>query len=93
MSLVKFRNLTSETQKKSSPKAKEDLKLSFRKLAATRDSYANSQSPEVKTRTNGNGNNRKGLYDKACIYLNHVLMAIINNSSRGWSTSAIFCNI
>ena len=81
MRQVKFRNLNSETQKKGSPKAKKDLKLSFRKLAATQDSDANSQNPAVKTRTNGNGNNRKDLYDKACLYLNHVLAAVKNRKS------------
>ena len=50
-------------------------------MAATQDSYANSQSPAVKTRTNGNGNNRKDLYDKACLYLNQVLKAVKNRKS------------
>ena len=81
MSLVKFRNLTSETQNKSSPKSNQDLKLSFRKLAAKRDSHAITDSPAVKTKSNNNGNNRKGLYDKACIYLNHVLDAVKNRKS------------
>jgi HD-GYP domain-containing protein (c-di-GMP phosphodiesterase class II) len=81
MSLVKFRNLTSETQKKSSPKSNQDLKLSFRKLAAKRDSHAITYSPAVKAKSNNNGNNRKGLYDKACIYLNQVLNAVKNRKS------------
>ena len=81
MSLVKFRNLTSETQKKSSPKSNQDLKLSFRELAAKRDSHAIGDIPVVKTKSNNNGNNRKGLYDKACIYLNHVLNAVKNRKS------------
>ena len=81
MSLVKFRNLTSETQKKNSPKKSQDLKLSFRKLAAKGDGHARSDIPVVKTRPNNNGNNRKGLYDKACIYLNQVLNAVKNRKS------------
>ena len=81
MSLVKFRNLTSETQKKSSPKSNQDLKLSFRKLAAKRDSHAIGDIPVVKTKPDNNGNNRKGLYDKACIYLNQVLNAVKNRKS------------
>jgi len=81
MSLVKFRNLTSETQKKSSPKSNQDLKLSFRELAAKRDSHAIGDIPVVKTRPNDNGHNRKGLYDKACIYLYHVLNAVKNRKS------------
>ena len=34
MSLVEFRNMENKAQNKSNPKAKQDLKLSFRKLAA-----------------------------------------------------------
>jgi HD-GYP domain-containing protein (c-di-GMP phosphodiesterase class II) len=81
MSLVKFRNLTSETQKKSSPNGNQDLKLSFRKLAAKRDGHAFTDSPMVKTRSHNNGHNRKGLYDNACIYLNHVFDAVKNRKS------------
>lgn len=81
MSLVKFRNLNSKTQKKGSPKAKQDLKLSFRKLAATQDSHADPRITGTAARTNRNGGNRKGLYDKACIYLNHVLNAVKNRKS------------
>lgn len=81
MSLVKFRNLTSETQKKNSPKSNQDLKLSFRKLAAKRDSHVIIDRPMVKTRSHNNGHNRKGLYDKACIYLNHAFDAVKNRKS------------
>ena len=80
MSLAKFRNLNPETKKKSSPKANQDQKLSFRKLAA-RDSHVVTDRPAVKTRSNKNGNNRKGLYDKACVYLNQVLDAVKNRKS------------
>jgi len=80
MSLVKFRNLNPETKKKSSSKANQDQKLSFRKLAA-RDSHAATDRPAVKTRSNNLGNNRKGLYDKACVYLNQVLDAVKNRKS------------
>jgi HD-GYP domain-containing protein (c-di-GMP phosphodiesterase class II) len=92
MSLVKFRNLTSETQKKSrnlssesqkkvSPEGKQNMKLSFRKLAAKQDRHTITDQPVQSTRSNSNGNNRKGLYDKACIYLNHVLNAVKNRKS------------
>ena len=81
MSLVKFRNLTSETQKKSNPKSTQDLKLSFRKLAAKQDSHAITDSPAIKAKHSNNGGNRKSLYDKACIYLNHVLNAVKNRKS------------
>jgi putative nucleotidyltransferase with HDIG domain len=81
MSLVKFRNLNSETQKKGSPKAQQDLKLSFSKLAATQGSSVVSRRTGVTTRTNSNGGKRKGLYDKACIYLNSVLNAVKNRKS------------
>ena len=50
MSLAKFRNLNPETKKKSSPKANQDQKLSFRKLAA-RDSHVVTDRPAVKTRS------------------------------------------
>ncbi|MBE9544381.1 MAG: HD domain-containing protein, partial [Proteobacteria bacterium] len=80
MSLVKFRNLNPEAPKKNSPRASQDQTLSFRKLAA-RDGYAVTDRPLEKTRSNNNGNNRKGLYDKACIYLNHVLKAVKNRKS------------
>lgn len=80
MSLVKFRNLNPETQKKSSSRANQDQTLSFRKLAA-RDSHAVKDRPLVKAGSNNNGNNRKGLYDKACLYLNHVLNAVKNRQS------------
>jgi HD-GYP domain-containing protein (c-di-GMP phosphodiesterase class II) len=80
MSLVKFRNLNPEKKKKSSPKTKKDLKLSFRDLAA-RDSHAVTGDPGVKTRKNSNGKGRKGLYDKACLYLNHVLNSVKKRKS------------
>jgi len=80
MSLVKFRNLNPETPKKSSPIANQDQTLSFRKLAA-RDSHAATDRPLVKSGSNNNGNNRKGLYDKACLYLNEVLNAVKNRKS------------
>jgi len=80
MSRVKFRNLNPETQKKSSPRANQDRTLSFRKLAA-RDSHAATDHPLVKARSNNNGNNRKGLYDKACAYLDQVLNAVKNRKS------------
>ncbi len=81
MSLVKFRNLISEAQKKSSPGAKQDPKLSFRKLAATQDSRAPTRIADPKIAADSNGNNRRGLYDKACIYLNQVLNAVKNRKS------------
>ena len=81
MKQVKFRNLNSETQKKGSPKAKQDLKLSFRKLAATQDSQGLAQTTDLKTRANNNGNDREGLYEKACLYLDQVLNAAKNRQS------------
>jgi len=84
MSPVKFRNLNSETQKKGSPQAMQDLKLSFTKMAATQatqGSHAASPGSAATTRSGNNGNNRKGLYDKACIYLNSLLNAVKNHKS------------
>jgi HD-GYP domain-containing protein (c-di-GMP phosphodiesterase class II) len=82
MSLVKFHNMTNETRKKGSSKAKQDLKLSFRKLAATRDKRTVTESPAPKTRIETtHNNNRKGLYDNASIYLNQVFSAVKNRKS------------
>ena len=80
MSLTKFRNLNPGAPKKSRSKASRDQTLSFRKLAA-RDSHAATDRPLVKAGSNNNGNNRKGLYDKACLYLNEVLNAVKNRKS------------
>lgn len=83
MSLLEFRNMKNKDQNKSSPKAKQDLKLSFRKLAANRDKQALPGKPAIKAKpkTNNNNNNRKGLYDKSSIYLNQVLSAVKNRKS------------
>jgi len=81
MKQVKFRNLNSETQKKGSPKAKRDLKLSFRKLAAAQDSQGLAQSTDQKNWANSNGDDHEGLYEKACIYLDQVLNAAKNRQS------------
>jgi HD-GYP domain-containing protein (c-di-GMP phosphodiesterase class II) len=85
MSLVEFRNMN-KAQKKSSLKAKQDLKLSFSKLAANRDKQvlpakaAVKASPKTKN-NNNNNNSRKELYDKSSIYLNQVLAAVKNRKS------------
>jgi putative nucleotidyltransferase with HDIG domain len=83
MSLVEFRNMENKAQNKSNPKAKQDLKLSFRKLAATRGKLAASGRPTVtpSPQSTNNNHNRKGLYDKASIYLNQVLSAVKNRKS------------
>ena len=81
MKQVKFRNLNSETPKKSGPKAKQNLKLSFRKLAAAQDSYGFAQSTDLKTRATSKGNDRNDLYEKACLYLDQVLNAAKNRQS------------
>jgi HD-GYP domain-containing protein (c-di-GMP phosphodiesterase class II) len=83
MSLVEFRNMENKAQHKSSPKAKQDTKLSFRKLAAARDKLSAAGRPAVKTSPipENSNNNRKGLYDKAGIYLNQVLSAVKNRKS------------
>lgn len=81
MKQVKFRNLNSETQKKGSPKAKQDLKLSFRKLAAAQDSQGLAQTTDLKTSAKNNSNDREGLYEKACLYLDQVLKAAKNRQS------------
>jgi HD-GYP domain-containing protein (c-di-GMP phosphodiesterase class II) len=84
MGLVEYSNMKNEVQNNSSPQAKQDLKLSFRKLsfrepAAKRDEQALSgkQARNAKPKTNIN-NNRKGLYEKSSEYLNQVLSAAKN---------------
>ena len=89
MSLVEFRNMNKKAQKRSSPKTKQDLNLSFRKLAANREKQTLpvSSKPAMKTeakpkaKNNNNNNNRRGLYDKSSIYLNQVLNAVKNRKS------------
>lgn len=86
MSLVEFRYMENEIQNKSSPKDKQELKLSFRKLAANRDKQVLSGQPTLKagtkTKNSNNGNhNRKELYDKSSTYLNQVLSAVKNRKS------------
>ena len=89
MSQVEFRNMKNKAQKKSSPKPKQELKLSFRKLAANRDMQSLSVpgKPAVKTesksnsKANYNGNNRERLYEESSLYLNQVLSAVKNRKS------------
>ena len=80
MSLIEFRNMENKAQNKSKPKAKQDLKLSFRKLAAARGKLGAAGRPTVtpSPQSTSNNHNRKGLYDKASIYLNQVLSAVKN---------------
>ena len=80
MSTENYQNLNSETQKKISPKTKQDLKFYFSKLPA-RNSHTTTRSPAVKTRINNTDNSRTELYEKACMYLNQVLRAVKNRQS------------
>jgi HD-GYP domain-containing protein (c-di-GMP phosphodiesterase class II) len=50
-------------------------------LAAKQGNRAVTGSPAVKATQRYSGGNRKALYDKACIYLNHVLNAVKNRKS------------
>ncbi|MDX2439202.1 MAG: HD domain-containing protein [Desulfobacterales bacterium] len=81
MSPTNFQNLTFRTLKKSSPKTKQDQKFSFTELAAIQDRHALARSTDEKSKTSSNSNNRKDLYDEACIYLNQVLNAVKNRQS------------
>jgi len=87
MSLVEFHNMKNKAQKKNSPNSKQELKLSFRKLAANRDmqSLPVPGKPAVKTESNSkakyNGNNRERLYEESSLYLNQVLSAVKNHKS------------
>jgi putative nucleotidyltransferase with HDIG domain len=79
MSLVTISNTRNKAREKSSPKAKQDLKLSFTKLATSRDHQALPGIPAIISRPktdDANINNRKELYDKSSIYLNQVLSAV-----------------
>jgi HD-GYP domain-containing protein (c-di-GMP phosphodiesterase class II) len=84
MSLADFRNMKNKAQKKSSPKPKQNLKLSFRKLAANRDMQSlpvpgkQAAKTDSKSKANDNGNNRKGLYEESSLYLNQALSAVKN---------------
>ncbi|UCD80351.1 MAG: HD domain-containing protein [Desulfobacterales bacterium] len=74
--------MENKAQKLNSPKAKQDLKLSFRKLAAAQDKLSPAGRPAVKTSHSPNNNhNRKDLYDKASIYLNQLLSAVKSRKS------------
>jgi len=83
MSLVEFRNMNNNSGKKSSSKAKQDMKLSFRELAAKQDKHALPGQPALKTRpmNNRDAGSRKGLYEKSSIYLNQVLSAVKTRKS------------
>jgi len=82
MSLVEFRNLKNRAQKNGSSKAKQDLKLSFSKLAANRDQQALHGEPAIKTGSKSiNNNTRKELYEKSSIYLNQVFSTVKNRKS------------
>jgi len=78
MSLVEFRNMKNIARKNGGAKAKQDLKLSFSKLASNQDRRAPHREPAIKSRSQAINNNRKGLYDKASIYLNQVLTTVKN---------------
>jgi HD-GYP domain-containing protein (c-di-GMP phosphodiesterase class II) len=82
MSLAKLNTMINEPRIKDSSKAKQDLKLSFRKLAARRDKRTVTGSPLPGTGLASTSNtNRKGLYDKASTYLNQVFGAVKNRKS------------
>jgi len=83
MSLVEFRNMKNIARKNGGSQAKQDLKLSFSKLAANQDQRAPHRERAIKTGSQpiNNNHNRKGLYDKASIYLNQVLTTVKNRKS------------
>ena len=83
MSQVEIRSMKDDAQNKSNPKAKQDLKLSFRKLAAGQGKLAAAHHPKANSlpQPAGNNHNRKSLYDKASVYLNQVLSAVKNRKS------------
>jgi len=83
MSLLDFQDMKNKVQNKSNSKAQQNMKLSFRKLAANQGRQALSGELVLKAepKANPNLNNRKGLYDKSSIYLNQVLGAVKNRKS------------
>jgi HD-GYP domain-containing protein (c-di-GMP phosphodiesterase class II) len=81
MKHIKFRDLDSEKQQKSSPQAKQNMKLSFRKLAAQQDRHRPTRSTGINTTVTNNDHDREGLYEKACLYLDQALTAAKNRQS------------
>ena len=79
MGLVKFCDMENKVQNQSSSKTQQNLKLSFRKLAAGRDQPVLPGKQLLKA--GPDQNNRKGLYDKSIKYLNQVLSAVKNRKS------------
>jgi HD-GYP domain-containing protein (c-di-GMP phosphodiesterase class II) len=72
-----------KAQDKSHPKAKQDLKLSFRKLAAATGKRTAAGGPTVNplSKSAGTNHNRKDLYGKASLYLNQVMSTVKNRKS------------
>ena len=83
MSLVEFRKMENDARNISNTKAKQSLKLSFRKLAAATDKSAAAAGPKAgpSSKSPDNNHNRKDLYSKASIYLNQVMSAVKNRKS------------
>jgi putative nucleotidyltransferase with HDIG domain len=83
MSLMEFRNMENKARIKSRPQAKQDMKLSFTKLAAARDKSALPGKLLLKTgpKPHAGNNDRRGLYDKSSEYLNQVLGAVKKRTS------------
>lgn len=77
--MLKLRDMKDTVQNNSRPKAQQDLKLSFRKLAAVRNQQIPPDNPVL--RATPNRNNRKRLYDQFCKYLSQVLNAVKNRKS------------
>ena len=75
MSRLELRNLENKSLKKNSPKAAQNLRLSFSKLAADREKQALQGKPALQAQHTDNNynNNRKRLYEESGIYLNQVL--------------------
>ena len=70
MSQAEFRNMENKARIKSRPQAKQNMKLSFSKLAAARDKSALSGNRMLKTapKPHPGNKNRKGLYDQSSEY-------------------------
>jgi len=79
MNILEFRDMKDKVQNKNSLKTRQNLKLSFSKLAASCGQQALSAKPVVKTAPHDN--NRKRLYEKSSKYLNQVLSAVKNRKS------------
>ncbi len=83
MSQAEFRNMENKARIERRPQAKQNMKLSFSKLAAAREKSALPGNRMLKNapKPHPGNKNRKGLYDQSSEYLNQVMGAVKNRAS------------